>query len=220
MSDQGRWFKLWVSALSDPDLSNLGIDDFGRWCKLGAYMKAHGTDGTLKILPPARTLCAYMQVVTMEELLACISRFPNCQIRHDDGVTINVTNAFSVTWRNWRKYQVDSSAERMRRKRYRDAVDVTPKKRREEKRRSNTAEGEIFWSGEIMKITLETHTKLCRVYDERLAIAEYPKADLWLQNNPKRKRSNFASFMAGWLEKASSRAPKGGGNVSSGPNYF
>src|SRR3990167_4705339 len=44
MADQGVWFKLWCSALADPDLSNLCLEDFARWAILGTYIKAHGTE--------------------------------------------------------------------------------------------------------------------------------------------------------------------------------
>ena len=134
MGDQGRWFKLWYSALSDPHLGNLDIRDFGRWAKFGAHLKVHGRRGVMRIEAPARTLCADLQVVTYEELLEVLGRFPNCQISRDDGVTDGRDAPVTVTWENWSKYQEDSSAERMRRLRNRQGHVVTAKKRREEKR--------------------------------------------------------------------------------------
>lgn len=122
MSDQGRWFKLWCSVLDDNHLDALDIADFGRWTKLGAYMKEHGTAGTVTIQSPARTLCAMFQAPDFDALLECIKRLPNVTVT---GVTIA-----TVTFRNWQKYQGDNSADRVRRFRER----VTPKKRREEKR--------------------------------------------------------------------------------------
>lgn len=135
MADQGRWFKLWYEALSDPDLGNLTIDDFGRWAKFGVYLKAHGTDGSIRLIPPSTMLCSILQLPSFSAMISCFSLFPNCQIsRDDDGVTLGDV-AVTVKWLNWRKYQVDSSAERQRRYRHRKAFGVTTKKRGEEKRR-------------------------------------------------------------------------------------
>lgn len=134
MADQLRWFKLWTSALDDPDLANLSIEDFGRWCAFGAYLKQHGTDGSIVLRPPAVYLCQRLRVPDMTALIACISSWPNVQIRRDADSDDPVTQATTVTWRNWRKYQRDSSATRMRAKRARDRISVTPKRRGEEKR--------------------------------------------------------------------------------------
>ena len=84
MADQGRWFKLWGESLSDPDLSNLSVADFGRWAKFGVYLKVHGNDGTIVLTPPARQLLAMLELDTFRALEACFLLFPNCQIRRDE----------------------------------------------------------------------------------------------------------------------------------------
>ncbi len=140
MADQGRWFKLWCSALQDPDLLNLSLEDFARWCILGCLIKVHGSDGNLRVQPPATLLQQAFRVATFEDVIACIARFPHVQIRRDGGSDDDVTMPVTVTFDNWRKYQVDSSAERMRAKRARDQRGVTIKKRREEKRREKSKE--------------------------------------------------------------------------------
>jgi len=123
VADQGRWFKLWCSSLTDSNLDGLDISDFGRWCKFGAHMKEHGTEGVIVLKPPERVLCSMFQVGDFSALLDRVRAFPNVSVT-------GVTNA-TVTFSNWSKYQGDNSAERTRRWRER----VTPKKRREEKRR-------------------------------------------------------------------------------------
>lgn len=123
MADNGQWFKLWCSADDDPDLGNLSNEDFGRWCKLGIYIKKHGTSGTIKLPAPALPLQNRFRVTSFEDVLKVLQLFPHISVVTD------VTNA-TVTVNNWQYYQGDNSNERVRRFRER----VTAKKRREEKR--------------------------------------------------------------------------------------
>ena len=76
VADQGLWFKLWCASLDDPDLDNLELADFARWVKLGALIKRHGTSGEIHILPPARALCAMLQVPDYTALLSAFTRLP------------------------------------------------------------------------------------------------------------------------------------------------
>ncbi len=125
MADQGIWWKLWCSALDDPDLDNLDLADFGRYCKMGAFIKRQGQTGSIVLAPPARALCATFQVPDFNALIAAISRLPNVIVT----AVSSETNA-TVTIKNWLKYQGDYSTERVRKFRARE----TPKKRREEMR--------------------------------------------------------------------------------------
>jgi hypothetical protein len=77
MADQGRWFKLWCSAATDPSLANLSLEDFARWCLFGLYLKEHGTDGMITVTPPARGLCERLRVQTYPAMLDVLRRFPN-----------------------------------------------------------------------------------------------------------------------------------------------
>lgn len=149
MADQGRWFKLWAESLSDPDLGNLTVADFGRWAKFGVYLKVHGSDGSIHLSPPSRTLQAMLELSSFDAVIECLRSFPHCDIRRDDATANPRDDGVTVTWRNWRKDQTDSSAERQRRYRHRQAFGVTmapsqtrirrddkEEKRREEKRPS------------------------------------------------------------------------------------
>jgi len=129
VADQGIWFKLWVSALDDGDLDNLDIADFGRWAKLSAYIKRHGTNGVITLTTPSRTLCAMLQVKDFNSLIEVIKRINLCDLEAQKSTVTGVTIA-TVTFRNWQKYQGDNSISRVRRFRQR----VTVKKRGEEKR--------------------------------------------------------------------------------------
>ena len=145
MADNGLWFKLWCASLDDADLDNLDIADFGRWAKLGTYIKQHGQAGEVKISAPARTLCAMFQVVDFQAFHVAVSRLPNVQtsiqmrrakLKQEDETILTVSFA------NWSKYQGDFSTGRVRKfremKRFRGE-----ERRREEKRyirsKSNTA---------------------------------------------------------------------------------
>lgn len=124
MADGGSWFKLWCSALDDEALDNLPIEDFGRWAKLGAYVKRHGQAGSIVLRPPSRTLLAMLQLPTFEAMLHFFSMLPNvaCSV---SGETIA-----TVSFNNWQRYQGDLSTSRVHRFRARETV----QKRREEKR--------------------------------------------------------------------------------------
>lgn len=128
MADQGVFWKLWCSALEDPDLDNLDIADFGRWAKLGAYMKKHGNDGNIVIRRPAKSLLCMLQLPDFDAFLAFLKRISHVHVTCESE-SAHVTNAI-VTYENWKNYQGDMSRERMRRLR----ANVTIKKRGEEKR--------------------------------------------------------------------------------------
>lgn len=136
MADQGRWWKLWCSALDDDDLDNLPIADFGRYCKLGAHIKEHGNSGTITLKPPAKTLLSTLQLVTFDEIIALVKTFPN--VSHTTTSHPSVT--LTVTYHNWKKFQEDTSAERTREWRKRKKISAShpettiEEKRREEKR--------------------------------------------------------------------------------------
>lgn len=127
MSDQKRWFKLWHSALSDPDLIALPPEIRWAWAALGAYTNEHGTNGRIKIIPPNPYLSAVCGV-TDDALLATIKLLPHIDIEEGK----NGDGSWNVTWRNWYKYQVDSSASRT--SQWRRSKRRGEEKRREEKR--------------------------------------------------------------------------------------
>ena len=131
MADLGRWFKLWCTAVHDPDLDNLPIDDFGRWAKLGAFIKEHGTEGKVALTPPSKTLCTALQVETFEELISCCKRLPKLNVSSETlgGVS------FFIEFRNWRKYQDNLSTPRVHKHREKKRQSETPKRRGEERRR-------------------------------------------------------------------------------------
>lgn len=129
MADQGVFWKLWCSALEDPDLDNLDIADFGRWAKLGAYLKKHGEGGQIAIRRPAKTLLSMLQLPDFDAFLMFLQRISHVHVMSEND-SDNVTSVI-VTFSKWHKYQVDNSVERVRRFRQ----NVTTKKRGEEKRR-------------------------------------------------------------------------------------
>lgn len=135
MADNGKWLKLWTSALTDPDLSDLSLEDWARWAKLGLLVKQHGDDGTMRFNRQGRVLQDLFRVNSDAEVLQTLARFPNCKVE------LNETTAF-VSFSKWYKYQHDNSTERVREFRRNETGvfgDVKrAKKRREEKREEET----------------------------------------------------------------------------------
>ncbi len=130
MADQGRWFKLWCEAIDDPDLGNLELEDFARWCIFGVYLKKHGTGGTIVLNQPCKILQQKFRVPSFEGVISVLQKFPNCTVT-------GVTTA-TVTWRNWLKYQGDFSNDRVAKFRQLKRA----KRRGEEKRREETRKEE------------------------------------------------------------------------------
>jgi uncharacterized phage protein (TIGR02220 family) len=133
VADQGTWFKLWISALSDPDLANLSLEYFARWCILGTYIKAHGTAGRLRLTAPARALSGLLQVGDFVALQEVFHRLPNV-ITEKGNQTVSPETILTVTLRNWSKYQGDYSTARVRK--FREMK--RSKRRGEESRREET----------------------------------------------------------------------------------
>jgi len=132
MADNGRWFKLWCSSVGDPHLDNLDIADFGRWAKLGAYIKEHGTEGIITLSEPSRKVVSMLQLSSFKDVISCIAKFPHVTV----SPVTNATVSFLVKYENWHKYQGDFSTDRVHRFRAKKLKNETPKKRREEKRRN------------------------------------------------------------------------------------
>lgn len=137
MADRGLWWKLWCSALDDPDLDNLDIADFGRYCKIGALVKKHGTGGAIALAPPARSLCAKLQVADFDALLSVLNRLPNVHVRRPDTKCSNgvsTETSVNVSFKNWQLYQGDYSTMRVRKMRAHETAMKRLKRRGEEKR--------------------------------------------------------------------------------------
>src|SRR3990167_1139348 len=180
MADLGRWFKLWCTAVSDPDLDNLPIATFGRWAKLGAVIKEHGTNGKITISAPAKSLCAALQCDTFDALIKCIEEMPNVNVTP----VTNATVTYEVEYRNWLKYQGDMSNDRVRSWRERNRRSVTPKRRGEERRREEKRREESIGAPpqKAAPLPKEGHTTFQTCLDDKpflaqLAIA-YPRIAL------------------------------------------
>ena len=139
MADQGQWFKLWVGADDDPDLGNLSLEDFGRWCRLGIYLKKHGTNGTVSIKDPALPLQQRFRVESFEAVLEVLARFPNCTanaVREErTNSTVSLETILTVSLDNWAKYQGDFSTYRTRKFRQMKRSKRRREERREEEKR-------------------------------------------------------------------------------------
>lgn len=124
MADQLRWWKLWTAALTDPDLEGLSLEDWARWARLGAFTTLHGDHGVCHATYPATALVESLriggrggvsrhgQTWCWNALIKSLLQLPGIGVAvQGDGAQRSAT----ITWKNWRKYQEDSSAERTRR---------------------------------------------------------------------------------------------------------
>jgi uncharacterized phage protein (TIGR02220 family) len=131
MADQQKWFKLWTTAPADSDLCALTPAERWAWVAFGCHTKAHGTGGSITVRATDSVLAAAMGV-TPDALIPLLQRLPHLVISEGQ----NRNGEFTVTWKNWRKYQSDSTgSERIREWRRRKRVTALEEKRGEEKRR-------------------------------------------------------------------------------------
>ena len=123
MADQKRWFKVWTSIVGNARFAEMSLEDIGRWTLLGASTALDGDGGVLGVPGRGRELCRLLRVDTIEEAKVVLDRV--FSVRFEEGK--NVNGELSVTWKNWKKYQEDSTvAERVKR--------LRSKRRGEEKR--------------------------------------------------------------------------------------
>ena len=136
MADQGKWYKLWFTSITDPDLEALPNELWAIWAKFGTYIKVHGNNGEIVIKRPSTGLCSLLKCSNFDELLEAIKCFPNVTV----SLETNTTVSYRVKYNNWWKYQGDLSTERVHKYRKKQKLETvaneTPQeeKRREEKR--------------------------------------------------------------------------------------
>lgn len=134
MADNGRWFKLWTTAITDNRLASLPNDLWAIWAKLGAYIKVHGNEGEIVIVKPEKILCSILQCDDFTTLINAVKCFPNVTVTP----VTNTIVTYRLKYENWYKYQGDFSGDRVKNFRAKNSKSVTPKKRREEKRGEET----------------------------------------------------------------------------------
>lgn len=135
MADQGKWWKLWCSSLSDDELENLSIHEWFAWARFGAHLKAHGKDGKITLRSPATAVVNLLRVPNFDEVVSMLKRFPNFIVETPVCVTVpdgKDERTVLVKVKNWNKYQGDWSRDRVRKHRLTVTAKVTAQ---EEKRR-------------------------------------------------------------------------------------
>lgn len=216
-----------MSALDDPHLDNLEIAQFGRWCKLGAFVKKHGTDGKITLSPPCRALVAKMQVACFNDMIVCFEEMPN--------ITVSGETSKVVSFNNWLKYQGDFSTERVRQFRIRKRSKRRgEERRREETRREERKEEEVSaepktdlgsaapsnglpdWFKSVLKDSpnfsalLEAKhaafwKEMSKTFDPYQWLSwdeEIHKADAWITCNPQKKPRQLRRFLLNWFNTA------------------
>ena len=146
MADLKRWFKVWTSILDDPSHANLSLDDVGRWTRLGAMTALVGEAGKLTVEAPARRLLQVLEVTDLPTVIEAVNRLPNVHAEMSKSVYGENIVTCLITWKNWRKYQVDSTvAQRV--------SALRCKRRGEEKRREVPPIPPVGSSDEVLELT-------------------------------------------------------------------
>ena len=131
MADQGRWWKLWTTAPTDPSILALPPALRWAWAALGTYIKIHGEKGTLKTSAENPALALFMGVEN-DNVLITLTRLPNVIVRRDESDNGKLT--VIIKW--WAKYQEDSTGyARLKKHRQKQRDNGA---RREEKRREES----------------------------------------------------------------------------------
>ena len=131
MGDKGKWAKLHIGWDDDPHIDALELSDQARWCKFITYMKEHGTEGSIDLIPPGRALQHKFRVATFQEVLEVLKRLPNIVVGEEANSTVSSERFTTVSFKNWFRFQGDLSTSRVRKFRSNE----TAKRRGEEKRR-------------------------------------------------------------------------------------
>lgn len=176
MADQGKWFKLWSSSLNDPDLENLSLEDWARWAKLGAYIKAHGKDGKIRFTFPFNGLLKLFQTDQIAHAKHILKTFPNCVFGERETTVSTETNAtvsLEIEYTNWLKYQGDFSSDRVRKyrdkKRHDETAQEEKRRRREvdEKRREEKSISSDAQASGVAELVAYFHFKLTEKLGEK-----------------------------------------------------
>lgn len=105
MGDNLKWFKVWTSITDDPDFLEMSLEDIARWVLLGAYIRKHGISGKIII---SDNILAHLLRCEKEEINVTIAKLHNVQKNKNNNNDKNI-----VTFKNWHKYQIDDSSQRV-----------------------------------------------------------------------------------------------------------
>ena len=197
MADQGRWFKLWVSAPGDPSLQSLSPALRWAWAALGCYTKLHGTRGVLVLNGNNPVLAAEMGVLP-DALLVTIRGLPHVHV--EEVKTGHATH--QVTWDNWHKYQEDTTMA-LRQKASRS------KRRREEKRGEERikTQGTVASRAVLADQEFLTQLRSNQAYASMDLDRELAKMDAWLSTPRGRGKKKTRGRIVAWLNRALEEQP-------------
>ena len=105
MADQKRWFKVWTSIVANGRFAEMTLEDIGRWTLLGAATALDGDRGRLEVPGQAKELCRLLRVDDIRAAKDALKRLRSVQFEEGE----NRHGELSVTWKNWQKYQEDST---------------------------------------------------------------------------------------------------------------
>lgn len=149
------------------------------WAAFGCYTKLHGTMGRVEVSTSNAVLAAEMGV-PVEALISTIKSLPHVYVEETPKTHGKVT----VMWRNWRKYQEDSTAAERQKSR---------SKRRGEENKNKKRSSKPLDAEFLAKL------KSSPAYTGIDVDRELARMDNWLLANPDRQKTR--RFIVGWLNK-------------------
>lgn len=199
MADNLRWFKVWTSITDDPDFLEMELEDIGRWVLLGAYIGKHGEKGKLKLSEKA--LC---QLLRCTDVNVTITKIHNVLKQRDISNAVDI-----VTFKNWHKYQVDSSAERVAK--FRQNVTMQEENKNKKRiRREETIKEEnkkrIYGEYKHVKLTDDEYQKLKTRFNSEVE-RKIQNLDEGIEQKGYKYKSHYLTILK-WAEKEEQKEGK------------
>lgn len=114
IADQKKWFKVWTTLLMDTHIPN---NELGMFTRLGCAIAFRGLNG--KLVTTKQSLHSILSIPAEKEIPQSFLDNFNVQIQ------LNGNDKITVTFKNWYKFQVDNSIERVAKHRQNVTRNVT-----------------------------------------------------------------------------------------------
>lgn len=117
-----EYVKIWNELLTDVKFQNLTLAQQAQFLNLLIFVNMYGAGGALIITPPAPLLLSALRCKDYPSIIQTLKKisevFKGFSCSCNDGYLV-------IAFKNWHKYQVDNSVERVRKHRYLAVTKVT-----------------------------------------------------------------------------------------------
>lgn len=117
-----EYVKIWNELLNDVKFQNLTLSQQAQFLNLLIFINIYGEGGALIVHPPAQLLSNTLRCPDYNKLSHTLKKISEIF----KGFSCNCNDGYMViAFKNWHKYQIDNSVERVRRHRYLAVTKVT-----------------------------------------------------------------------------------------------